>query len=190
MSLPRVLKPQAPVLFDQLIGEAQDILATELSWLTHIFGKSQKLVREREKKEYNYPGIFVDTKKYIDMLPTNEYGNFSFWIVEDPQNIDFRKNRFGTITANVGLVFWFDLSKIFPTSTDRGLEAVKAEILEVLSRKLFLNSGKFILTSIQEEAKNIYNEYSIKEIDLQFLMQPYCGLRFNGELSLKEGTLC
>ncbi len=82
------------------------------------------------------------------------------------------------------------MSKIFPADIDRGLEAVKSQITEVLTRKLFLKSGKFILTSIEEEARNIYDGYSIEEIDLQFLMQPYAGLRFNGELMLKEGTLC
>ncbi len=71
MSLPRILKPTTPVLFDLVIGEAQDILGAELSWLTHVFGKSQKLVREREKKKYTYPGIFVNRTKYIDGLPSN-----------------------------------------------------------------------------------------------------------------------
>ena len=191
MSLPQVLKPQDPVLFDLVIGEMQDILAAELAWLNHAFGKSQKLVKTQDKKTYAYPGIFVhgDKHKYIDVLPTKEYGNFCFFIVSDQQEIDFNKNRFNSLKAEISAVFWFDLSTV-STSTDRRIEAVKEEILEVLTRKLFLKSGRFTFTQIVEDAKNIYKEYSIEEINTQFLMQPYCGLRFKGELLIREGARC
>lgn len=189
MNLPQVLKPQNPVLFDLVIGEMQDILATELSWLTHSFGKSQKLITERDKKEYIYPGIFVSKKQYIDVFPTTEYGNFCFFTVEEPQNIEFVKNRFNTFKATTSLIFWMDLSKI-SNSTDRTIENVKQEILTVLTRRMFIKKGRFTFNKIYEEAKEIYKGYSIKEIDTQFLMQPYCGLKFTGELMLKEDFIC
>lgn len=189
MSLPQVVKPVDPVLLDKLIGEVQDDLALNLTWLTHAFGKSQKLVTKKDRKTYTYPGIFIQGTKYIDALPSSEYGNFCFFIVSDPQKADFQKNRFNTLKADVSVVFWFDLSKV-STSTDRRIEAVKAEIIEVLTRKLRLKSGRFSFVDILEDAKEIYREYSIDEIDTQFLMQPYCGLRFKGEMLLREGINC
>lgn len=191
MSLPRVLKPQNPSLFDIPIGEAQDILSTDIVWLTHIFGKSQKLVKLRDKRKYTYPGTFVhgSQEKYIDLLPTKEYGNFCFFTVSDPQTLDFKKNRFSSLKAEMSIIFWFDLTTI-SLSTDRRIEAVKEEILQVLTRKLFLKTGRFTLGAISEEARSIYSEYSIDEIDTQFLMQPYCGLRFKGDILIREGVTC
>lgn len=189
MSLQQVIKPQDPVLFDLVIGEMQDILASELSWLTHAFGKSQKLVKHREKNQYVYPGIHVGKNQYIDMFPTTEYGNYCFFSLEEPQTVEFNKNRFNTLKATACLIFWMDLSKI-SNSQDRRLENVKQEILTVLTRKMFIKSGRFTFNRIYEEAKEIYNGYSIQEIENQFLMQPYCGLKFTGELIIKENFIC
>lgn len=190
-NLPKILKPTDPVLFDLVIGEIQDILAARLLWLNHAFGKSQRMVKKQDRRTVRYPGIFVHGRKedYVDVSPTQELGNFCFFIVSDPQTIEQQKNRFSSITSEVSAVFWFDLNTV-DASNDRQLEAVKAQLIEVFTRNLFLKSGRFELTRIDEEERNIYNEYDLQEDRLQYLMHPYAALRVRGNLLIREGATC
>ena len=42
------------------------------------------------------------------------------------------------------------------------------------------------ITKMYDQAENIFREYSLKEIDTQYLMQPYGGVRFDLELIYRE----
>ena len=84
------------------------------------------------------------------------------------------------------MIVWVNLESIFEGSEERNSEAVKAEILKVLTRETFLTSGRITVESIYEKAESIYEGFSLKEIDSQFLMQPFAGFRFEGELTFFE----
>jgi hypothetical protein len=45
------------------------------------------------------------------------------------------------------------------------------------------------MSEIKKDAKNIYKEYSVNELDSQFLMQPFAGLRFDGVMDYTS-TVC
>ena len=46
--------------------------------------------------------------------------------------------------------------------------------------------ASFVINRIYENAESIFKEYTLDEIDNQFLMQPYCGFRFTGEIEIEE----
>lgn len=186
VAVPNVPKPQTLKLFDKPIAEAQDILKAELSWLDYSFGKSQRLVKLRENKDYKYPGVYISANQYIDLHPSTEYGNYSFFILGSQDIRNFKPNSFNELQAECSIVFWFDLSQVYPDSPDRAIEVIKEEILALITRNFLLKTGRFELARIYEQAEDIYKEYSFKEIDTQFLMQPFCGLRFEGKLTIKE----
>jgi len=185
-TIPAAPKPENPVFIDKVIAQVQDSLISELSWLDHAFGQSQRLVKRKGSKEYQYPAAHVGKGKYESLLPDNRFQNFSFFIIEDPQTVEFNPNSFNDVKVDYSLVFWLKLDSIFSESEDRDKEAVKVEILRVLTRKLRLTSGRLSVTEIYENAENLYREYSIREVNSQFLMQPYVGFRFTGELTLVE----
>ena len=60
------------------------------------------------------------------------------------------------------------------------------DILRILIRELFLTFGRLSVTEIMEDAKNIYKEYSLKEVESRYFMQPYAGFRFEGNLLFNE----
>lgn len=66
------------------------------------------------------------------------------------------------------------------------MEPIKAEILKVLNGGFWLRSGRLTVTQIEEKAENIYKGYSLDEVDNQFLMHPFGGLRFDGKLTINE----
>lgn len=186
MNIPNVPKPTNPVLLDRVIVQIQDRLKEKLSWLDYSFGRCQRLVTMKDRKEYFYPGVHIGAGEYINVLPDQNLGNFSFLSIDDPQPVDFNPNSFNTIRAKYALIFWFNLDKIFAGSEDRNTEEIKAQILKVLTRELRLTVGRLNIESINEKAENIYKGFSLKEIDSQFLMQPFGGMRFEGEILMLE----
>lgn len=186
MNIPTVPKPENPALLDKVIVQIQDLLKLKLAWLDYSFGRAQRLVTKRDGKEYFYPGVHIGAGEYRNVLPDQSLGNYSFFTIDDPQPIEFFRNSFNTIKAKYSLVFWFNLDSIFAGSDDRNTEEIKAQILGILTRDLHLTVGTIDIESISERAENIYKGYSLKEIDSQFLMQPFAGIRFEGEIITRE----
>lgn len=187
MNLPRVPKPESPALIDKIITELQDVLKDKLPWLDYSFGRAQRLTKKRAFKEMQYPAIHISHGEYQSVLPDDNLGNFSFFYLDDPQEIDFKPNSFNNLKVKYSLIFWVNLDKIFAKSPERNTEALKEQILKVLTRETKLTYGRLDIRQIQEQAENIYKGFSISEIDSQFLMQPYAGFRFEGQISIWEG---
>lgn len=186
MNVPNVPKPQNPAFTDKVIGQLQDVLKAKLSWLDYSFGRAQRLTKLKGNQKHVYPAVHLSAGEYLDVFPTDQFKNFSFFLLEDPQNIEFSPNTFNQVRAKYALIFWVNLDEIFAGSEDRNTEALKAEIIKVLTRQTFLSFGRISLRAVYEQAENIYKGFNIKEIESQFLMQPYAGFRFEGEITFTE----
>ena len=179
-------QPTYPIFADRIIIQIQDFLLDKLIWLNRSFGRAQKLVTMKEKKKYIYPGIHIRNEKYINVFPDRKLGNYSFFVIEDPQEVDFNRNQFNQIKLKYGLIFWLNLDDVFANTSERNTEAVKSHIIKLLTRDLRIVDARLSITQIYEEANNIYKGFNIEEIDSQFLMHPYAGFRFDGVLSFYE----
>jgi len=49
-----------------------------------------------------------------------------------------------------------------------------------------LKSGRLTLSKLYEKADNVFKEFDIKELDSQYFMHPYAGIRIEGALNLKD----
>lgn len=180
----KIYKQINPELFDIAIGEIQDVLGGKIPWLSNIYGKVQKLVRLKENKEVYYPGVYVKKKDYISVLPDVKNGNIAFFVLADPQGVDFTQNLLGNVSAPFSIVFWFN-QKTIDGNDSRNTEMVKAQILKALTTS-HIKSGRFEVTKIYERAENIFQGFTLKEIETQYLMQPYAGLRFEGVITVRQ----
>lgn len=195
-NIPAVPKPSIPAFIDKVIVQLQDILKANLPWLDYSFGRAQKLSTVRNEKPYTYPAVHIGKGEYLNVFPDDTLGNFTFFIVEDPQVIIPSVPRLqNSLKVRYSLIVWCDLNSIFGMSVDRNSEAIKEQVVEVMTKKTFLNFGGVTVDAIHEQAEAIYRDYNIrtlnrgydtKELQSQFLMQPYYGLRLDGELSLTE----
>lgn len=186
MEIPAVPKPQNPELHDKVIGDMQTILKTRLTWLDHAFGRAQRLVEIKDKKHRFFPGLFIGPE-YINLFPDQERGNYCFFNISDPQQVEPEGIRvFSDITTRCSIIFWLDTRDVFPNSDDFNTENVKKLILDVIRKHLNLINGRFTVYTIYELAENIYKGYNVKEIESQFLMHPYTGFRFEGELKIVD----
>ena len=181
------------VMLDRVIGDIQQGLVDNISWLDAAFGRSQRLTKMMNGKKIVTPNVYCGgwnghgENDYIETSPDSKIGNFSFFEIEDPQTIDAGPWA-RQIKAPFGLIVWFDLTRVYNTATNRNTEKLKAQILHVLNGRAgwHLSGGRIIINRIYERPENIYRGYTLSEIDNQFLMHPYAGFRFDGILEYDE----
>lgn len=184
--IPQAPKPEHPVMLDSFFACIQDELIANVGWLDHSFGRAQRLVTKQDGKAYYYPGVYVGNNEYLNVLPGQGIGNRTFFVTDDPETITFTPRQYNTIKSPFSLILWYDLSSIYPDNKERNTEDVKRQILRVLSDMTMPDGSKLELSRIYQQAENIFKSYSLQEIDTQYLMHPYAGIRIDGTIIYRE----
>ena len=98
-------------------------------------------------------------------------------------------------------MFWYNLDTIFSSAETLNTEEVKDEIVRLLTTPgIIKTTGKLEINSIYERFENIYKGYSIEKIynnytyqgediqniDKQFFMYPFAGIRIEFTLTTRE----
>lgn len=175
-----------PYLLDTVIAELQQGLKDNLPWLDYAFGRAQRTSKEINGRPYIFPSCFSGGIEYTDVSPSGSLGNFSFVHVEEPQEVEWQHSQLPSVTVPISLIFWYDFRRMDSVwQVERNTEAVKNDILKALSVGIYLRAGRLTLHKIYEQAENIYSDYpGVRELDNQFLMHPYGGIRIEGEIKL------
>lgn len=179
-----ILPKENPVLLDKAIQELNNSLTNNLPWLYNAFGRAHKLIKLVENREFNYPGLYIGQGEYRSLLPDEKLNNYCFLETRDPQSVITKSISKVETDINIALVFWYNQSTIFGNLDYIYTEDIKHEILEILLKPGIIKSGRLTLDSIYEDPTNIFSGYSLKQIDNQYLMYPYAGLRIEGTFKL------
>ena len=199
----KVITKQNPVLLDKVIQDIQETLAEKLKWLNYAFGRAYKLVEhQNDGGKFIYPAAYIGNSEYASLLPNDNFGNFCWFDIYDPQEITNVIQSLPQFTFSGAIVFWFDLNSIFADANAMYTEEVKDEIVRVLTGAGLIKSsgGRLTLNKIYERFENIYKGYAlekiynnfsykgedIQSIDKQFFMHPYAGLRFEFTITTRE----
>lgn len=191
-----------PVLLDKIIQDMQKSLTKRLKWLNYAFGRAYKLVEHRpDGNKFIYPAAYNGNGEYISLLPNDNLGNFSWFDIYDPQKITEVVQSLPQYTFSGAIVFWYNLNSIYEDSNNLYTEEVKDEIIRTLTTPgLITTTGKLSIKDIYECFENIYKGYSIEkiynnyiykgqgiqDIDKQFFMFPYAGIRIEFNLTTRE----
>lgn len=191
-----------PVLLDKILQDMQKSLMNRLKWLNCAFGRAYKLVEHRpDGNKFIYPAMYNGNGEYVSLLPNDNFGNFSWFDIYDPQKIIEVVQSLPQYTFSGAIIFWYDLSSIYEDETVMHTEEVKDEIMRVLTTPgLITTTGKLVINDIYERFENIYKGYSIEkiynnytykgegiqDIDKQFFMYPYAGIRVEFTLTTRE----
>lgn len=191
-----------PVLLDKILQDMQKSLMNRLKWLNCAFGRAYKLVEHRpDGNKFIYPAMYNGSGEYVSLLPNDNFGNFSWFDIYDPQKITEVVQSLPQYTFSGAIIFWYDLSSIYEDETVMHTEEVKDEIMRVLTTPgLITTTGKLVINDIYERFENIYKGYSIEkiynnytykgegiqDIDKQFFMYPYAGIRIEFTLTTRE----
>lgn len=198
----RVTFKENPVLLDKILQDMQKSLLDNLSWLNYAFGRGYKLVEHRSNgNKFVYPAFYNGNREYVSLLPNDNLGNFSWFDIYDPQQITAVVQSLPQYTFSGALIFWYDISTIYDDASVMYTEEIKDEILRLLtSPGLIRNTGRFVVNAIYERFENIYKGYSIEriyndrnysgegiqELDKQFFMFPFSGIRIEFTITTRE----
>ena len=84
----KVVIKENPVLLDKVIQDIQETLAKKLEWLNYAFGRAYKLVEHRDDgSKFIYPAAYIGNSEYASLLPNDNFGNFCWFDLYDPQEI-------------------------------------------------------------------------------------------------------
>lgn len=191
-----------PVLLDKILQDMQKALMEKLPWLNYAFGKAHRLVEHRtDGNKFIYPAVYNGNAEYISLLPNDNFGNFSWFDIYDPQEVTPVTQALPQYTFSGAIIFWFDLTTIYDDPIFLYTEEVKDEIIQVLTTPGFISTtGRLEVTKIYERFENIYKGYSIEkiynnyaykgegiqDIDKQFFMFPYAGIRIEFNITTRE----
>lgn len=191
-----------PVLLDKILQDLQKALEEKLKWLNYAFGRAYKLVEHRlDGNKFIYPAAYTGNGEYVSLLPNDNFGNFSWFDIYDPQKITQVVQSLPQYSFSGAIIFWYNMSSIYDDETVLHTEEIKDEIIRVLTTPgLITTTGKLVINDIYERFENIYKGYSlekvynnyaykgegIQDIDKQFFMYPYAGIRIEFTLTTRE----
>ena len=170
-----------PQLLDIPIEQLKAGLKKNITWLDQCFGRAWKITRQVGNKKYTEPCIYTGVgNEYESLVPSADLGNYSFFVLSDPTNLE---DEF--VEARCSLIVWADLRRCFDGDANRrDTEVLKEDLLRGLKQDIYVKGAWFIVDRVYEEAKNVFNGFTLDENDNQFMMQPYCGFRVDGTLRI------
>jgi hypothetical protein len=181
-----------PVLVDRALQELQKVLTDNLKWLDYAFGRAFRITSSDEEGKYDYPAFYNGDGEYVSLLPNDNFGNFSWFDIYDPQIIRNSTPSRPAYTLKGALVLWYNIESIYGDAEVLYTEEIKEEVLRLLTSAGILQSSRLVVTEVYERFENIYKGYFYSDefygADRHFLLYPYAGLRIEFELNLK--TLC
>ena len=186
MAIERIYKqPTRAYLFDRVIQGLQDALGA-LGWLNHIFGRSERLVKMKDGMRYYTPNIYMGKDEYIPLLPDNrKLGNYCFFVLDEPQTVSTPYGNSNRVRSPFSLVVWVDMRTVGATYDDRNTEDLKEQLLKTV-RRAWLRHGAVTVERVYEKAENVFQGFSLDEVDNQYMMSPYAGFRITGEMQIDE----
>jgi hypothetical protein len=173
-----------PYLFDKVIRELQQALKDGLPWLENSFGRVERRVTEVNERRLYVPAIYEQDGMYGVMLPDDRLGCYSFFVMHEPQEVLNRMQTEVRIKSPFSLIVWVDMRRVekkMRMPDERNTEYIKEQILGVLDTA-FPKKGSFTVKRIYERAENVFDGFTLDEVDNQFLMSPFAGFRFYGEM--------
>ena len=177
-------KHTTPYLFDKVIVELQEDLKNSLTWLDASFGRAERLVKTIDGKRVYTPNVYKGGDQYELLLPDDRLGCFSFFVLHEPQEMLNRMQMEVRIKTPFSLIVWVDMRRVekkMSMPDERNSEYVKEQVLSVIQRAR-ISTGSVAVTKIYERAENVFEGFTLNEVQNQFLMSPFAGFRFYGEM--------
>lgn len=171
-------------LFDKCINELRTVLADRLAWLDVSYGRAERLIKTVDGKRYYTPNVYKGNDQYEVLLPDDRKGCYSFVVLSEPQEVINQMQMEVRVKSPFSLIVWVDMRRVekkMQLADKRNTEYVKEQVLGVLETA-FLKKGAIKVSKIYQRAENVFQGFTLDEVDNQFLMSPFAGFRFDGEM--------
>ena len=180
------LQPENPKLFDRPIQDIQKSIAKKLLFMNHVFGRCERLVKEVDGKRIYSPNVYKGKDEYILLTPDNtDLGNYCFFIEDDPETMVANFGISGRMRAPFSLVVWVDMRRAEDEDV-RNIYDLELKVLDAVASPGVLRHGGLEVTRVFHRAENVFSTFTLDEVDNQFLMSPFMGLRIEFEVWIDE----
>lgn len=178
-----------PKLFDEAVGYIQDAIVGDyvLSQVfDNVFGIAERTVKMISGGRFYTPSWYIGGGDYVGLLPDDKLGNYVFFTLDEPQEVEHEQGLPNRYTCGFNIIVWVRLhGEDVDADRDRNREALKSTILRCIEGT-WMKRGWFTIDRIYERAENVFQGFTTDEVDNQYLMQPYVGYRFHGELHITD----
>lgn len=152
------------------------------TWLEKVFGIADRMV---DKDERVFPGVFEgDRVDPIDLSPSDLYSAFCFWVKGDADV----ENEIGIISPvvsyPVGCIFYVDLKQV-GVSYKSTMTKIREDIHNFFNTLYFPGQLAYIGTT-EENLADIYEGFTVDEIDNIYKEYPKWAYRVNFDLSFRD----
>lgn len=165
----------------------QDISShmSALSWLTYAFGLADRMVELRDNADKIFPACYIsNTKDPMDVMPSDNYKAFCFWTKDGEGTFDYDKGP-ARIYYNVSCIFYVNLERVDHAANYKEVKTkVRQDIMTFFNREVNKGIGVLRMKSIiDDDITEVYEGFSMEQIDNKFKMLPKYACRVNLELS-------
>lgn len=190
MAIERIfLKPSEPKLFDRCIQDLQKSLGVRCPFLTHVFGRCERLAKDVNGRRVYSPNVYAGRDEYILLTPDNtQLGNYCFFVREDPEQVVANFGVLNRMRAPFSLTVWVDM-RTMEDGDERNVYRVDEMVMDGIGTAGALRHGGIEISRVYHRAESVFEGFTLDEVDNQFLMSPYYGIRVQFELWVDEDCI-
>jgi hypothetical protein len=174
--------PNIPIIenltgLDKVIQDIQIDLSARLPWLAKSFGRAWTFQEsDAAGKVLKVPKCYSGSGEYINVLPNDNLTAQSFIAATQPEKWEkFNSMSMGNSKIrSLAIYFWGNLKKI-----DKDKDYIFTEELKNQIEKVLIGHVDTIVSYYDEKAEQVFSDYSINDVDTQYLMYPFFACRFD-----------
>lgn len=171
-----------PINLDAAIQEIQKALKTGIPWLSRAYGRARVIPEKLNDKTVKLPKVYYGKGEYLNILKNDTVPASSWFQVTGPEEPTEYTSQNPSIphTCPIALIVWMDFKRMKLDIQDYyHLEVYKNDVFKLLNKYPNVK----ITRVYDENADDIFSEYT-HEVDTdQFLTYPKAGLRFEFDLT-------
>lgn len=184
------LEPAQPIEIDWVVLDLQMKLKTNLSWLSHSYGKAYRIDKQGTEKRFILPEVYIGNTdgKYslMPVTPDNDKKGIVFFVIDKEKQLTNDINSQNFLSWNVGIVFWANLEFInesFAKNQDYTQNLIK-EVRDILTNEIIGSGYNLSISEVAREHNEIFREFLLQ--DRRYVIMPFTAFRFNVTITLKE----
>lgn len=181
----QLMKRSHPAMFDRVIGYVEEGLAEHIPWLDTIYGRCERLVKIIDGRKYFTPNWYDGKGEYTMLTPDQGLGNYCFFVLDDPQRMMWEVDARVMMRSPFSLIVWVDMRTV-DEFDERNTEKVKEDVLRVLNGHAWIREGRVRVSRVYERDENVFQGFTMDEVDNQYMMSPFAAFRFEGELQINS----
>jgi hypothetical protein len=182
----RVPAPSNPTGLELVVKEIQETFARECEWLDLAAGIAAPIpIKAESGRSQRTPMIYTGGEDYVSAMPDDGIGNFIWFDVESQKyNRATRQHE-----VKLAIILWCKLEDVYPDEEGATAHGLARDMSAVLAKaKRTRSVSRF--RAYETEAQKVYKGYWTREVEEQYFMRPYAGLRLELDLRYTNKSCC